>query len=115
MILSFFTGFVLAGIGAFFMLRSHKSSAATALQKALDDAEKQSASKLEAATARLQSNLENANQKLAQTKADEEEHTQKLLQIKEEAHTSAMEELNKRHKADFEALEQRFKDAMTAS
>ena len=114
MILSFLAGFVLAGIGAFFMLRSHKSSAATALQKALDDAEKQSASKLEAATARLQSDLDNANQKLAQTKADDEEHTQKLLQIKEEAHTSAMEELNKRHKADFEALEQRFKDAMTA-
>lgn len=114
MILSFLAGLVLAGIGAFFMLRSHKSSAATALQKALDDAEKQSASKLEAATARLQSDLENANQKLAQTKADDEEHTQKLLQIKEEAHTLAIEELNKRHKADFEALEQRFKDAMTA-
>lgn len=114
MILSFLAGLLLAGIGAFFMLRSHKFSAATALQKALDDAEKQSASKLEAATARLQSDLDNANQKLAQTKADEEEHTQKLLQIKEEAHTSAMAELNKRHKADFEALEQRFKDAMTA-
>ena len=114
MILSFLAGFVLAGIGAFFMLRSHKSSAATALQKALDDAEKQFASKLEAATARLQSDLENANQKLAQTKADDEEHTQKLLQIKEEAYTLAIEELNKRHKAAFEALEQRFKDAMTA-
>ena len=114
MILSFLAGLLLAGIGAFFMLRSHKLSAATVLQKALDDAEKQSASKLEAATARLQSDLDNANQKLAQTKADEEEYTQKLLQIKEEAHTSAMAELNKRHKADFEALEQRFKDAMTA-
>lgn len=114
MILSFLAGFVLAGIGAFFMLRSHKSSADTALQKALDDAEKQSASKLEAATARLQSDLDNANQILAQTKADEEERTQKLLQIKEDAHTSAMEELDKRHKAAFDALEQRFKDAMTA-
>ena len=114
MILSFFAGLVLAGIGAFFMLRSHKLSAATVLQKALDDAEKQSASKLEAATARLQSDLDNANQKLAQTKADEEERTQKLLKIKEDAHTSAMEELDKRHKAAFDALEQHFKDAMTA-
>ena len=114
MILSFLAGLVLAGIGAFFMLRSHKSSAATALQKALDDAEKQSASKIEAATARLQSDLDNANQNLAQAKADAEEHTQNLLRIKEDAHTAAMEELDKRHKAAFEALEQRFKDAIAA-
>ena len=114
MILSFLAGLVLAGIGAFFMLRSHKSSAATALQKALDDAEQQSASKIEAATARLQSDLENANQNLAKVKADADEHTKKMLQIKEEAHASAMLELDKRHKAAFEALEQRFKDAITA-
>ena len=37
MILSFLAGLVLAGIGAFFMLRSHKSSAAKAQQEALDN------------------------------------------------------------------------------
>ena len=38
MIFSFLAGFALAGIGAFFMLRSHKSSAAKAQQAALDNA-----------------------------------------------------------------------------
>lgn len=114
MIFSFVAGFVLAGIGAFFMLRSHKSSATATLQKALADAAIQAKADKDAATARLQSDLENAKNNLTTAKTEAVENTQKLLDAKDEAHCKAMAELDKRHKEAIEALEKRFKDALTA-
>ena len=114
MIFSFVAGFILAGIGAFFMLRSHKSSATATLQKALADAATRAEADKEAATARLQSDLENAKNNLATAKTEAADNTQKLLDAKDDAHRIAMAELDKRHKEAIEALEKRFKDALTA-
>lgn len=104
MILSFLAGLVLAGIGAFFMLRSHKSSAAKAQQDALDNAALQAKADKDAAIATLTANLKNANDNLEIFKKDAEESTQKLLDAKDAAHEQTMEELNKRHNNAIEAL-----------
>ncbi len=104
MILSFWAGLVLAGIGAFFMLRSHKSSAAKAQQEALDNAALQAKADKDAAIATLTANLKNANDNLEIFKKDAEESTQKLLDAKDAAHEQTMEELNKRHNNAIEAL-----------
>lgn len=104
MILSFLAGFVLAGIGAFFMLRSHKSSAAKAQQEALDNAALQAKADKDAAIATLTANLKNANDNLEIFKKDAEDSTQKLLDAKDAAHEQTMEELNKRHNNAIEAL-----------
>ncbi len=104
MILSFLAGLVLAGIGAFFMLRSHKSSAAKAQQEALDNAALQAKADKDAAIATLTANLKNANDNLEIFKKDAEESTQKLLDAKDAAHEQTMEELNKRHNNAIEAL-----------
>lgn len=104
MILSFLAGLVLAGIGAFFMLRSHKSSAAKAQQEALDNAALQAKADKDAAIATLTANLKNANENLEIFKKDAEESTQKLLDAKDAAHEQTMEELNKRHNNAIEAL-----------
>jgi uncharacterized protein (UPF0333 family) len=76
MILSFLAGLVLAGIGAFFMLRSHRSSAEATLQKALADAAIQAKADKATATARLQSDLENAQENLAIAKKEAIVNTQ---------------------------------------
>ena len=104
MILSFLAGLVLAGIGAFFMLRNHKSSAAKAQQEALDNAALQAKADKDAAIATLTANLKNANDNLEIFKKDAEESTQKLLDAKDAAHEQTMEELNKRHNNAIEAL-----------
>ena len=104
MILSFLAGLVLAGIGAFFMLRSHKSSAAKAQQEALDNAALQAKADKDAAIATLTANLKNANDNLEIFKKDAEDSTQKLLDAKDAAHEQTMEELNKRHNNAIEAL-----------
>lgn len=104
MILSFLAGLVLAGIGAFFMLRSHKSSAAKAQQEALDNAALQAKADKDAAIATLTANLKNANDNLEIFKKDAEESTQKLLDAKDAAYEQTMEELNKRHNNAIEAL-----------
>lgn len=104
MILSFLAGLVLAGIGAFFMLRSHKSSAAKAQQEALDNAALQAKADKDATIATLTANLKNANDNLEIFKKDAEESTQKLLDAKDAAHEQTMEELNKRHNNAIEAL-----------
>lgn len=114
MIFSFVAGFVLAGIGAFFMLRSQKSSAATALQKALADAATQAKADKDAATARLQADLENAKNNLAIAKSDASDNTQKLLDAKDDAHRTAMAELDKRHKDAIASLEQSYKEILAA-
>lgn len=113
-IISFLAGLALSSIVAYILLRSYKSSAANTLKKALEDADKYTISKIEAATARLQADLDNANHNLAKSKAEADANTQKLLQLKEEAHASAMLEMEKRHQKDFDALQQRFNDALTA-
>ena len=114
MILAFIAGLGLASIGAFFMLRSHKSSAAAALEKALNDAARQAQADKEKDIATLTADLKNAKENLAQFKTEAEAHEKKLLAAKEEAHQAAMQEMEKHHKTALEALEQRFKDAITA-
>lgn len=104
LILSFLAGFTLAGIGAFFMLRSHKSSAEKAQQEALDNAALQAKADKDAAMATLTANLENAIANLEKFKKDAEESTQKLLDAKDAAHKQTMEELNNRHNGAIEAL-----------
>ena len=63
MLLSFAAGLVLAGIVAFFMLRTEKK----------------------AAVATLEADLKNAKDNLEQAKSDAEKHTQELLSAKDEA------------------------------
>ena len=113
-ILAFITGLGLASIGAFFMLRSHKSSAAAALEKALNDAARQAQADKEKDIATLTADLKNAKENLAQFKIEAEAHEKKLLAAKEEAHQAAMLEMQRHHQTALETLEQRFKDAIKA-
>ena len=114
MILAFIAGLGLAGLGAFFMLRSHKSSSAAALEKAVNDIAKQAQAEKEKDIATITADLKNAKENLEQFKKDAEAHEKKLLEAKEDAHQAAMQEMEKHHKTALEALEQRFKDAITA-
>ena len=114
MILAFMTGLGLASIGAFVMLRSHKSSAAAALEKALNDAARQAQADKEKDIATLTADLKNAKENLAQFKIEAEAHEKKFLAAKEEAHQAAMREMQRHHQTAIETLEQRFKDAIKA-
>lgn len=114
MILAFIAGLGLASIGAFVMLRSHKSSAAAALEKALNDAAIQAQADKEKDIATLTADLKNAKENLAQFKIEAEAHEKKLLAAKEEAHQAAMLEMQRHHQTALETLEQRFKDAIKA-
>lgn len=114
LIFSFVAGIVLAGIGAFFMLRSHRSSAEATLQKALADAAIQAKADKATATARLQSDLENAQENLAIAKKEAIVNTQKLLDAKDEAHQAAMAQMEKSHKEVIASLEQSYKDILVA-
>ena len=113
-LLSFTTGLVLAGIVAFFVLRSVKSSAADALTKALDDAAKQAETEKKAAVATLEADLKNAKDNLEQAKSDAEKHTQELLNAKDEAHEKAIAAIEKRHAEAMEAMEKRHAEAIEA-
>ena len=86
MLLSFVAGLVLAGIVAFFVLRSAKSAAADAQKQALEDAVKQAEMTQKAAVAKLEADLKNAQDNLEQAKKDAEKHTQELLDAKDKAH-----------------------------
>ena len=114
MILAFIAGLGLASIGAFVMLRSHKSSAAAALEKAVNDAARQAQADKEKDIATLTADLKNAKENLAQFKKEAEAHEKKLLAAKEEAHQAAMLEMQRHHQTALETLEQRFKDAIKA-
>ena len=114
MLLSFIAGLVLAGIVAFFVLRSVKSSAADALTKALDDAAKQAETEEKAAVAALEADLKNAKDNLEQAKSDAEKHTQELLSAKDEAHEKAIAAIEKRHAEAMEAMEKRHAEAIEA-
>jgi DNA recombination protein RmuC len=96
------------------MLRSHKSSAAAALEKAVNDAARQAQADKEKDIATLTADLKNAKENLAQFKKEAEAHEKKLLAAKEEAHQAAMLEMQRHHQTALETLEQRFKDAITA-
>lgn len=111
---SFVAGLVLAGIGAYFMLRSVKSSAAVSMEKALADAAKQADANQKAVTAKLQADLENARQNAEQVKRDAQTHTQELLDAKEQAHKEATAAVEKRHNEAVAAMEKRHNEAMTA-
>ena len=113
-LLSFTTGLVLAGIVAFFALRSVKSSAANALTKALEDAAKQAETEKKAAVATLEADLKNAKDNLEQAKSDAEKHTQELLNAKDEAHEKAIAAIEKRHAEAMEAMEKRHAEAIEA-
>lgn len=80
-LLYFFAGVVLACVGAYFVLRSAKSAAAAAQEKALADAAKTAKAEKEAAVAKLQADLDNANANLQEAK-------QGLQQAKLEAQQS---------------------------
>ena len=114
MLLSFTTGLVLAGIVAFFALRSVKSSAADALTKALEDAAKQAETEKKAAVATLEADLKNAKDNLEQAKSDAEKHTQELLNAKDEAHEKAIAAIENRHTEAMEAMEKRHAEAIEA-
>lgn len=113
-LLSFTTGLVLAGIVAFFALRSVKSSAADALTKALDDAAKQAETEKKATVATLEADLKNAKDNLEQAKSDAEKHTQELLRAKDEAHEKAIAAIEKRHNDAMDAMEKRHAEAIAA-
>ncbi len=111
-LLSFVLGLVLAGVVAFFVLRSIKSTAETAQAKALDDAAKQAEADHRAAVAKLESDLENAQSNLEQSKKDVEKHSQELLDAKEKAHQDAVEAMEKRHTEAIEAEHKRYEQAL---
>ena len=113
-LLSFTTGLVLAGIVAFFALRSVKSSAADALTKALDDAAKQAKTEKNASVAALEADLKNAKDNLEQAKSDADKHTQELLRAKDEAHEKAIAAIEKRHNDAMDAMEKRHAEAIAA-
>lgn len=112
MIFSFIGGFVLASIVAFFMLRSHKSSAEAIHQKELADAAIQAKADKEATTARLQSDLDNARENLVTAKKEAAENTQKLLDAKDKAHQAAMAQMEESHKKAIVSLEQSYKEIL---
>ena len=113
-LLSFVAGLVLAGVVAFFVLRSIKSAAEAAQVKALEDAAKQAEATHKAAVAKLESDLENAQVNLEQSRKDAEKHTQELLDAKEKAHKDAIEAIEKRHNDAMAAMEKRHTEAIEA-
>lgn len=96
-ILSFVAGVVLAGVVAFVMLRSHKSSAEA---------------QLTAVTAGLKADLENAQRNAEQTKQNEQEHARQLLDAQDKAHKEAMAAMEKRHSEAIEAERSRFNETL---
>lgn len=109
---SFIAGVVLAGIGAYLLLRSVKSNAADSMEKALADAAKQAESEKAAATAKLEADLDNAKRNAEQMKLDAQSHTQELLEAKDQAHKDAVTAIEKRHAEAMAALEKRHSEAI---
>ena len=113
-LVSFIAGVLLAAIGAYFVLRSVKSSAAASMEKALTDAATQADANQRVATAKLQSDLENALQNAEQVKANAMAHTQELLEAKEQAHKAAIDAIEKRHAEAMIAMERRHSESIEA-
>ena len=113
-LLYFLAGVLLAIIGAFFVLRRVKSSAAAAQKQALEDAAKQAEMTHKASVAKLEADLKNAQENLEQAKKDAEKHTQELLDAKDKAHKEAIEAIEKRHNDAMAAMEKRHTEAIEA-
>ena len=111
---SFLAGLMLAGIGAFFILRSVKSNALAAQTKALEDAAKQAEVEKKAEVARLEADLANAKDNLERAKLDAATHTQQLLEAKEKANKEAIQAIEKNHADAIEAMEKRHAEAIKA-
>ena len=90
--LSFVAGVVLAGIVAYFVLRSMRA----------------------ASLAALEAELKNAERNLEQAKTDAEQHSRALLDAKEQAHRDVVEAIEKRHQSEMEAVEKRHNEAIEA-
>ena len=104
LLLSFAAGLVLAGIVSLFVILAVRKKAAGELQKSLEDAEKQSAAKMQAATAALEADLKNARSNLEQVREDDSLHTRQLLEAKQLAHEQALEDMEKRHSEALAAM-----------
>jgi DNA anti-recombination protein RmuC len=103
---------VLASIGAYFVLRSIKSSAANALTKALEDAAKIAAAEKDAAVAQLKADLNNANENLQKAedalknaKTDAQESVIKAKSEAEERYIKQLDEYKNAQKEANEKLE----------
>lgn len=95
-LLYFMAGFVLAAVGAYFVLRSVKASAAEAQEKALADAAKTAGAEMEAAKAKLQADLDNANANLQEAK-------NALREAREEA-AKAVEKVKAEEKRNYQDM-----------
>jgi DNA recombination protein RmuC len=111
-LLYFLAGIVLASIGAYFVLRSIKSSAAKALTKALEDAAKIAAAEKDAVVAQLKADLNNANENLQKAedalknaKTDAQESVIKAKSEAEERYIKQLDEYKNAQKEANEKLE----------
>lgn len=110
-LLCFLAGVVLTGVGAYFVVRSVRSSAAAAQEKALADAAKTAEAEKEAAIAGLRSDLEHtqgdlkkAEQDLQQVKAEAEARYQKQLDEYKSAQAEADKKLNELHQQALDTM-----------
>lgn len=109
-LLYFLSGVVLASVGAYFVVRSVKSAAAVAQEKALADAAKTAGAEKEAAVAKLQADLDNANAKLQETKDNLENLRNQAKEDLNQAKIDAQESVDKA-KAE---SERRYKEMLSA-
>ena len=90
LIVSFIAGLALAGIIAFFVLRSMKA----------------------AAVAALEADLKNARNNLEQAKMDAARHTQELISAMEKRHAESLTAMEQRHALAIEAEHKRYQEAL---
>lgn len=90
LIVSFIAGLALAGIIAFFVLRSMKA----------------------AAVAALEADLKNARNNLEQAKMDAAGHTQELISAMEKRHAESLAAMEQRHALAIEAEHKRYQEAL---
>jgi DNA recombination protein RmuC len=105
-LLCFLAGVLLAVVGAYFVLRSVKSAAAAAQEKALTDAAKIAEKEKEAAVAKLQADLSHANDNLEKA----EKQYQQQLDAYKRAQEAADEKLNKLHQQALSTMKEQLKD-----
>ncbi len=112
-LLYFLAGFVLASVGAYFVVRSVKSSAAAAQEKALADAAIRAEAEKNAAVAKLQADLENAEKNLKNTESALSEAKKQsnadVERVKEEEKSRYSELLTKQQQAQ-EAAQKELKE-----
>lgn len=84
LLLSFVGGLVLAAFGAVLVLRSVKSSAAEEKEKAIADAQRQSAIEQQAAVAKLKADLEHTQQNLQKMQSDKDKADTRIADLNRE-------------------------------